>query len=68
MRLYGEMYAAFEDLWSAIYDVRANCTRNQMRRLEEAVDALKELVGALPPERPLAIPEAVDPASDPPAG
>ena len=67
MRIYGELFEAFEELWSAIYDVRTACTRRQLRRLEEAVETLRVIVKVIPDERPLVIPETDDPASSPPA-
>lgn len=47
MRLEGELFEAFEELYSSIYDVRAMLTRHQRRRLEDAVENLKATVIAV---------------------
>jgi hypothetical protein len=67
-RIYGEVYDAFQELYSAIYDCRAMLTRPQHRRLEDAVENLKTLVGVLPDERPLLLPSEPEepPAEDRP--
>jgi hypothetical protein len=59
VRIHEELLDAFYELESAHADVRALITRKQFRRLEDAVESLRTIVGILP-ERPLVEPPTED--------
>lgn len=52
MRIHGELRDAFDELESAIDDVRSMITRRQFRRLQDAAETFRVIVGLLDDDRP----------------
>lgn len=61
MRLLGELLDAFDELADAIDDARP-ADRRKARRLDDALEAVKTLVGLYPEPRPE--PEPLSPDTD----
>jgi len=60
MRIHGELQDAFAELEDAIDAVRPLVTRRQFRRLQDAAEAFRVIIGLLDDDRPAHEPPTED--------